>query len=205
MRVLVGCEYSGIVRDAFIRAGHDAISCDLLSTESPGPHYQGDVFDIIDDGFDLAILHPPCTRLCNSGVRWLAERDLWDEMREGAEFFKRLLHSNIPMIAVENPVPHRYALEIIGKKYDQTIQPWQFGHTTSKRTCLWFRNLPPLSQQTSSQKSNIPTTFTLRLQERTERRSVVNSTRVLPRRWPLNGERFRLSTVLSTNNFNYSK
>ena len=87
MKVLVACEYSGRVRDAFIAKGHDAISCALLPTDAPGPHYQGDVFDIINDGFDLIIAHPPCTRLCNSGVRWLHERDLWDDMREGAEFF----------------------------------------------------------------------------------------------------------------------
>jgi len=144
MRVLVCCEFSGVVRDAFIAAGHNAVSCDLLPSERPGPHYQGDVRDILGDGWDLMIAHPPCTRLANSGVRWLHERNLWDEMREAAEFFRLLLDAPIPRIAVENPIPHRYALEIIGRKYDQIIQPWQFGHGETKATCLWLKNLPPL-------------------------------------------------------------
>jgi hypothetical protein len=144
MKVIIGCEFSGIVRDAFIAKRHEVISCDLLPTEKPGPHYQGDIFDIINDGFGLGIFHPPCTRLANSGVRWLDERNLWDEMRFAAEFFKALFNSDIPMIAIENPIPHRYALEIIGKKYDQIIQPWMFGHGETKATCLWLKNLPKL-------------------------------------------------------------
>ena len=144
MRVLIGCEYSGIVRESFINQGFDAWSCDFLDTEIKGNHYKCDVLDIINDNWDIAIFHPPCTRLTNSGVRWLHERNLWDEMRESAEFFKKLLYADIPYIAVENPVMHKYATEIIGKKYDQTIQPYQFGHTTSKRTCLWLKNLPKL-------------------------------------------------------------
>jgi len=144
LKILIACEYSGVVRDAFIAAGHDAISCDLLPTEKPGPHYQGDVFDIINDGWDMMIAHPPCTRLCNSGVRWLNERNLWDEMREGAEFFKQLLDSNIDRICIENPVMHKYAKEIIGQKQTQIIQPWQFGHGETKATCLWLKNLAPL-------------------------------------------------------------
>ena len=144
MRVLIGCEYSGIVRESFINQGFDAWSYDFLDTEIKGNHYKCDVLDIINDNWDIAIFHPPCTRLTNSGVRWLHERNLWDEMRESAEFFKKLLYADIPYIAVENPVMHKYATEIIGKKYDQTIQPYQFGHTTSKRTCLWLKNLPKL-------------------------------------------------------------
>ena len=144
MRVLIGCEYSGIVRESFINQGFDAWSCDFLDTEIKGNHYKCDVLDIINDGWDLAIFHPPCTRLTNSGVRWLHERNLWEEMRESAEFFKKLLYADIPYIAVENPVMHKYAIEVIGKKYDQTIQPYQFGHTTSKRTCLWLKNLPKI-------------------------------------------------------------
>lgn len=146
MRVLVACEFSGIVRDAFIRKGHDAISCDLLPSESDfGKHYQGDVFDIINDGFDMMIAHPPCTRLCNSGVCWLEKRNLWGEMEEGALFFKKLLtHSAIPLRAIENPIPHKYAVEIIGRKYDQIVQPWMFGHGETKATCFWLNGLPPL-------------------------------------------------------------
>jgi len=145
MRVLVACEYSGIVRDAFINKGHDAMSCDLLPTESPGPHYQGDVMDIINDGWDMLIGHPPCTYLCNSGVRWLHKREgRWGDMRKGTEFFKALLNADIPKICIENPIPHKYAVEIIGRKYNQIVQPWQFGHGETKATCLWLKNLESL-------------------------------------------------------------
>ena len=145
MKVLVACEYSGKVRDAFISQGHDAMSCDLLPTDAQGPHYQGDVFDIIDQGWDLMVAHPPCTYLTNSGVRWLHERpERWEQLREGAEFFKALLEADIPMIAVENPIMHKYAIEIIGRKHDQIVQPWQFGHGETKATGFWLKNLPPL-------------------------------------------------------------
>ena len=144
MKVLIACEYSGRVRDAFRKRGHDAISCDLLPTDAPGPHYQGDVMDVINDGWDLMIAHPPCTRLCNSGVRWLHERDLWDQMREAADFFKLLLNANIPKIAIENPVMHKYAVEIIGKKHSFSVQPYEHGEPYTKRTCFWTKNLSPL-------------------------------------------------------------
>lgn len=144
MRVLVACEYSGIVREAFRRLGHEAWSCDLLPTEIEGNHIQGDVLKILNDGWDLMIAHPPCTRLANSGVQWLQKRNLWDEMRDGALFFKAFLDAPIKKIAVENPIPHKYAIEIIGRNYDQKIQPWQFGHGETKATCLWIKNLPPL-------------------------------------------------------------
>lgn len=144
MRVLVACEYSGRVREAFAKRGHFAVSCDLLDTEQPGMHWKGDVFDVIDQGWDLMIAHPPCTRLCNSGVRWLAERDLWGEMRTAARFFRDLLDAPIPRIAIENPVMHKYAKEIIGAEHHFSIQPWQFGHGETKRTCFWTRNLPIL-------------------------------------------------------------
>ena len=145
MKVLIACEYSGKVRDAFIRAGHDAMSCDLLPTDVPGPHYQGNVFDVIDDDWDLMVAHPPCTYLCNSGVCWLHKRpERWDQMKEGARFFKRLLEYEIPHIAVENPVMHRYAKEIIGRGPDQIIQPWMFGHKEKKATGLWLKDLPTL-------------------------------------------------------------
>ena len=144
MKVLVACEFSGIVRDAFIKRGHDAVSCDLLPTERPGPHIQGDVLDVLGDGWDMMIAHPPCTRLCNSGVMWLERRNLWDDLMIGAGFFYDLLHANVSRIAVENPIPHKYAIEQIGRKYDQIIQPYQFGHPERKATCLWLKNLPKL-------------------------------------------------------------
>jgi len=145
MKVLVACEFSGTVRDAFIKQGHDAISCDLLPTDKEGPHYQGDVFDIINDGFDLMIAHPPCTYLCNSGVCWLhKDKSRWDKMREGALFFKKLLEADIPKICIENPIMHKYAKEIIGVKQTQIVQPWHFGHGETKATCLWLKGLPEL-------------------------------------------------------------
>lgn len=147
MKVLVACEYSGTVRDAFIKAGHEAISCDLLPTEKPGPHYQGNVLEIINNGFDLMIAHPPCTYLSNSGVTWL-HRDIsrWPKLFDGAEFFKTLLQAPIKKIAIENPIMHKYAKSIIGQKQSQVIQPWMFGHPESKATCLWLKNLPELKE-----------------------------------------------------------
>jgi len=144
MRVLVACEYSGRVRDAFIRRGHDAISCDLLPTDAPGPHVQGDVSPMLCEPWDLVIAHPPCTRLCNSGVRWLHERDLWADMREAAQFFLACLNANAPCVAVENPVMHKHARKIVGRGPDFTVQPWQFGDGAKKRTCFWTRGLEPL-------------------------------------------------------------
>lgn len=151
MKILIGCEFSGTVREAFAALGHDAWSCDILPTERPGKHIQGDVLEVIHDGWDMAIFHPPCTYLTNSGVRWLYGKDgkardeqRWENMREGAEFFKALLNAPIPRIAVENPVMHKYAKNIIGADYAQTIQPFQFGHPESKRTALWLKNLPML-------------------------------------------------------------
>lgn len=152
MRVLVACEYSGTVRDAFLATGHDAMSCDLLPTDAPGPHYQGDVFDVIGDGWDLMIAHPPCTYLCNSGFhntyrtesKELIGHDRWKALIDGAVFFRRLLTADIPRIAVENPVMVGWAAKIIGAKQAQTIQPWQFGHGEKKATGLWLKNLPTL-------------------------------------------------------------
>ena len=146
MKILIACEESGTVREAFAKLGHDAWSCDILPSRIPGQHYQGDVLDIIQEDWNMLIAHPPCTRLANSGVRWLSERNLWDEMQEGAFFFAKMLNLNphIKHRAVENPIPHKYALEIIGRKYDQIIQPWQFGHGETKATCLWLEGLPRL-------------------------------------------------------------
>ena len=145
MRVLVACEYSGTVRDAFISAGHDAISCDLLPSDSPGQHYQGDVFDIIADGFDMMIAHPPCTFICNSGVSWLHKDPArWLKMYDGAEFFRSLLNCGIQKIAIENPIMHGYAKRLIGGTQTQVVQPWMFGHMEQKATCLWLKGLPKL-------------------------------------------------------------
>lgn len=145
MRVLIACEFSGVMRRAFRALGHDAWSCDLLPAEDGSSHHiQGDVRPLLRQPWDLVIAHPPCTRLCNSGVRWLAERDLWDEMRQGAAFFLECLEANAPRVAVENPVMHRYAREIIGRGPDFTVQPWQFGDPAKKRTCFWTKGLPAL-------------------------------------------------------------
>jgi len=140
MKVLVACEFSGIVRDAFIKRGHDAISCDLLPSESDkGPHYQGNVRDIINDGFDLMIAHPPCTHLAVSGARWF--KDKVEEQKEALDFVRFLMDAPIDKICIENPV------SIISSKIrkpDQIIQPWMFGHGETKATCLWLKNLPQL-------------------------------------------------------------
>lgn len=146
MRVLVACEYSGRVRDAFIAKGHDAMSCDLLPTDSDGPHYEGDVFDLDLSSFDLMIAHPPCTYLTNSGVCWLhKDPDRWALLDDGAAFFKRLLEAPIERVAIENPIMHKYAKERIGGvKQSQVVQPWMFGHLEQKATCLWLRGLPLL-------------------------------------------------------------
>ena len=149
MRVLIACEFSGRVRDAFIKQGHDAMSCDLLPTESDGPHYQGDVFDVINDGWDLMIAHPPCTYLCNSGVRWLyknGHKDYhrWGKMVAAALLFRDLFTCSIEKVVMENPVMHKHARKIIEYKYDQIIHPWQFGHGETKATCLHILGLPLL-------------------------------------------------------------
>lgn len=139
MRVLVACEFSGAVRDAFIARGHDAMSCDLLPTEVPGPHYQGDVRDILDEGWDLLVAHPPCTHLAVSGARWFKDKQA--EQAEALGFVRLLLNAPVPRIALENPV------SIISsriRKPDQVVQPWMFGHGETKATCLWLKGLPRL-------------------------------------------------------------
>lgn len=139
MRVLVACEFSGRVRDAFIKRGHQAISCDLLPSEAPGPHLQCDVLTIINDGWDLMIAHPPCTHLAVSGARWF--KDKRAEQEAALEFIRQLLCASIPKICLENPV------SIISsriRKPDQTIQPWMFGEDAAKKTCLWLKGLPML-------------------------------------------------------------
>ena len=147
VKVLIACEYSGIVREAFKAKGHDAWSCDLLPTEISGNHHQGDVFEIINDGWDLMIAHPPCTYLSNSGVSWLhKDKSRWAKMEGGAMFFKSLWEAKISKKAIENPIMHKYAKEIIGCKQTQMVQPWMFGHPESKATCLWLEGLPLLKE-----------------------------------------------------------
>lgn len=139
MRVLVACEFSGTVRDAFLARGHDAMSCDLLPTEAPGPHYQGDVLDIIDRGWDLMIAHPPCTHLAVSGARWFKDKQA--EQAEALDFVRKLMSAPITRRCIENPV------SIISSQIcrpDQIVQPWQFGHGETKATCLWLTGLPLL-------------------------------------------------------------
>ena len=142
MRVLVACEYSGTVRDAFLALGHDAVSCDLLPTERPGPHYQGDAFDIVYDGWDLMVAHPPCTYLSVSGMHWTT-RGLRDpQLTEDAlAFVQKLMDVPIERIAVENPIS---VISSRIRRPDQIIQPWWFGDDASKKTCLWLKGLPPL-------------------------------------------------------------
>lgn len=145
MKVLIGCERSGILRDAFLARGHNAWSCDLYPSRRPGPHLQCDVLDAIEDWWDLAILHPVCKYLTNAGVRWLHEREgRWEAMREAAQFFVKLDRCKIPKRAVENPVMHRYGLEIIGRKATQFIHPWMFNSPFQKATGLWLTSLPKL-------------------------------------------------------------
>ena len=141
MKILIACEYSGEVREAFRSRGHDALSCDLLPTDAPGPHYQGPVEDVIRDGWDMMIAFPPCTHLAVSGARWFKEKRADGRQQEALSFVRMLMDAPIDRIAIENPV------SIISsqiRKPDQTIQPWQYGHGETKRTCLWLKNLPKL-------------------------------------------------------------
>ena len=156
MRVLVACEFSGVVRSAFCRVGYDAWSCDLLPAEDgSNRHITGDARDILDDGWDLLMVaHPPCTRLCNSGVRWLSvpppgrtAENMQHELRNGAALFSAFWNAPIERIAIENPVMHKHAKALIANYQPpaQSVQPWQFGHGETKRTCLWLKNLQPLT------------------------------------------------------------
>jgi hypothetical protein len=184
MKILIACEYSGTVRDAFIKKGHDAISCDLLPTDKPGPHYQGDVFDIINDGFDMMIAHPPCTFLCNSGVSWLYKKPgRWEDMKIGALFFKKLFNTDIEKICIENPIMHKYAGKIICQRQSQVVQPWMFGHTEQKATCLWLKNLPLLTESNNVKEKMM----TLKDNERQRLHYLPPS----PERWKLRSTTFQ--------------
>jgi len=157
MKVLVACEFSGIVRDAFIAKGHNAISCDLLPTERPGPHIQGDVLEILDDGWDLMMAHPPCTYLSRAGARWMfgggvVNPDRYGKGMDAKNFFMSLLTASIEQIMVENPTPLKI-FEL--PKHTQAIQPYEYGHEFSKRTLLWLKNLP-LLKPTVVKKNFVP-------------------------------------------------
>ena len=141
MKVLVACEFSGIVRDAFIARGHEAMSCDLLPSEAEGPHYRGDVRDVLDFPWDLMIAHPPCTHLSVSGAKHFAGKRLTGRQQAAVSFFMSLAKADIPRIAIENPV---CIMSSLWRKPDQVVQPWQFGHGETKATCLWLKGLPPL-------------------------------------------------------------
>ena len=141
MKVLIACEYSGTVREAFRAKGHDAMSCDLLPTDDPGPHYQGPIEDVLNDGWDMMVAFPPCTHLAVSGARWFKEKRADGRQQDALKFVRMLMDAPIDRIAIENPV------SIISsqiRKPDQTVQPWQFGHGETKRTCLWLKDLPKL-------------------------------------------------------------
>jgi hypothetical protein len=154
MRIIIGCEMSGVVRDAFLARGHDAYSCDILDCErGPERHIKGDVLKILDQNWDLAIFHPPCTFLTNAGSKHLyrggrksngRDEQRWADMRSAAEFFNALLAAPIPKIAIENPIMHRYARDIISRPYSQIVHPHWFGHAETKATCLWLNGLPLL-------------------------------------------------------------
>jgi len=173
MKVLIACEYSGTVRDAFRAVGHDAVSCDLLPTDVPGPHYQGSVFDIIQDGWDLMVCHPPCTYLCISGLHWNTKRpERAAQTNYAIKFALALMDAPIEHIVMENPIG---CLSSRYRRPDQIIQPYEFGHDASKATCLWLKNLPLLlpteyiaprivdglprwGNQTDSGQNNLPPT-----------------------------------------------
>jgi hypothetical protein len=141
MRVLVACEYSGVVREAFRKYGHKAISCDLLPTEIPGPHLQCDVLSILNDGWDLMIAHPPCTFLACSGARWFKDVERKPKQKQALDFVYTIMESKIPRVAIENPIS---IISTYIKEPTQIIQPWMFGDECQKTTCLWLKNLPKL-------------------------------------------------------------
>lgn len=142
MKVLIACECSGRVRDSFIKNGHDAISCDIQPTDSQGPHYHGDIMDILSENWDMIIAFPPCTHLCSSGARWWGEKKKDGRQQGGIDFFMLFANHSCKRKAIENPVG---IMSSVYRKPDQIIQPWQFGHGETKTTCLWLYGLPPLT------------------------------------------------------------
>jgi hypothetical protein len=141
MKILIACEYSGVVRDAFIAKGHDAMSCDLLPTDAPGPHYQGDVLDIIKDGWDMVIAFPPCTHLAVSGAKHFAAKRADGRQQEGIDFFNLFTNLDVERVCIENPIG---IMSKLYRKPNQIIQPWMFGDKAQKSTCLWLKGLPTL-------------------------------------------------------------
>ena len=155
MKVLVACEFSGIVRDAFIKRGHDAVSCDLLPTERPGPHLQGDVLEVLGDGWDMMIAHPPCTYICSGSMNWInREVGRKDKMYAAIEFCKEIMQSLTPKIAMENPIGR---LSTLYRKPDQIFRVWEFGHEYKKDVCLWLKGLPPLKTSVTKKPDNLKT------------------------------------------------
>jgi len=164
MNVLVACEYSATVRDAFASRGHNAWSVDLLPCDKGGKHFRGDALDVIKmPRWDLMIAHPPCTYLANSGARWLWEDkskglknlERWENLDKAAEFFRILMNADIPKICIENPIMLGYGIERIGRKYDQLVQPYQFGHKETKATCFWLKGLAPLQPTTDYKEETL--------------------------------------------------
>ncbi len=194
MKVLVACEFSGVVRDAFLALGHDAVSCDLLDTEQPGPHIRGDVYEILGDGWDLMIAHPPCTYLSSSGLHWNGRIPGRAQMTEEAvRFVRNLMEAPIPRIAVENPIG---CLSTRIRKPDQIVQPWQFGEDASKATCLWLKGLPALMPTDElpggrmARRANQTASGQNRLAHRpTGGKSAAGHTRASREPWPRSGGR----------------
>ena len=141
MKILIACEFTGRVRDAFIAKGHDAMSCDILPTESPGPHHQGDVTPLLSQGWDMVVAFPPCTHLAVSGARHFAKKRADGRQQQGIDFFMAIASTEIPKLAIENPIG---IMSRLWRKPDQIIQPWQFGDPFQKSTCLWLKGLPLL-------------------------------------------------------------
>ena len=154
MKVLVACEFSGTVRDAFAKRGHDAWSCDLEPTQTEGNHYQGDMFDIVNNGWDLIIAHPPCTHLAVSGARHFEKKRADGRQQQGIDFFMRVANIDVPKLAVENPIG---IMSTLYRKPDQIIQPYEYGHKTTKATCLWLKGLPLLKPTNIVDKGEVVT------------------------------------------------
>ena len=162
MKVLIGCEYSGIVRDAFTARGHDATSCDLLPSETEGKHYQGNVFDILKDDWDIAIFHPPCTDLAISGAAHFKEKIKDGRQQAAIKFFERLYECDIPRICLENPVGVISTKSYIGRP-TQYVQPYEYGHYETKKTGLWLKGLDPLVPTDIKDLTGIPKKIVQRL------------------------------------------
>jgi site-specific DNA-cytosine methylase len=154
MKVLIACEFSGTVRDAFTKLGHDAWSCDLEPTQTEGNHYQGDMFNIVNDGWDLIIAHPPCTHLAVSGARHFEKKRADGRQQQGIDFFMRVANIDVPRLAVENPIG---IMSTLYRKPEQIIQPWEYGHGTTKATCLWLKGLPLLKPTNIVDKGEVVT------------------------------------------------